>query len=361
VADVPAQVSSVPSVAEPEPDPAVSELVLAAAGDVNLGRECGQAILKDPGYDPFAGLGTAWRDADVRFVNLESQLSDQHGLTQSPEHRLIFTGPPGGAETLAHAGVSLVSTANNHAWDFGKTAMLETIANLQRAGVAFAGTGHDLAEAYRPAILHVKGMSVALFAVTQIWNQGPIDEHEGKDYVAWARLDALREGIERARKENDFVLLSYHGGEEYCAAPVTRTREFVDAIMSLGVDAFIGHHPHVLQGVGWTDGRPVLYSLGNFVFAGHDARPWTKTSYFARLVLHKGGKPELSACPVAIDGHRPRGLDPRSESLRIERLRLHLIDVSTSTGGARVGKVDEHGCLPVLEPVQRQSALSSSN
>src|SRR5438477_517232 len=121
------------------PVEAAPSIVLAAGGDVNFGRECGQAILKDVTYDPFAGLNTAWTSADVRFVNLESQLSDQHGLTQSPLHRLIFTGPPGGADVLAQAHVSLVSTANNHAWDYGKGALLETIENLERAQVPFAG------------------------------------------------------------------------------------------------------------------------------------------------------------------------------------------------------------------------------
>jgi poly-gamma-glutamate capsule biosynthesis protein CapA/YwtB (metallophosphatase superfamily) len=334
--------SSVKSGSEEEP-----RIVLAAGGDVNFGRECGQAILKDLGYNPFAGLGEAWTSADVRFVNLESQLSDQHGVTQSPEHRLIFTGPPGGADVLSQAHVSLVSTANNHAWDYGKSALLQTIENLERAHVPFAGTGHDASEAYRPAILHVKGRTLALFAVTQVWNQPPFDTHEGKDFVAWANIDKLKAGIEQARRENDFVLVSYHGGEEYISAPIERTRAFVQAVMALGADAVIGHHPHVLQGVGWVEGRPVLYSLGNFVFAGHDERPWTKQSYFARITLQKGAPPQLLACPFAIEGHRPRSLDVKREALAIERFRQHLVGTSTSTGGSNVDKPDELGCLRV--------------
>ena len=335
--------------------------MLAAGGDVNFGRECGQAILKDGTYNPFVGLGEAWTAADVRFVNLESQLSDQHGVTQSPEHRLIFTGPPAGAEVLSLANVSLVSTANNHAWDYGKSALFETIANLERARVAFAGTGRDMEQAYRPAILRVKGRTLALFAVTQVWNQPPFDAHEGKDFVAWANIDKLRAGIEQARRENDFVLVSYHGGEEYISAPIERTRAFVEQVMALGVDAVIGHHPHVLQGVGWVEGRPVLYSLGNFVFAGHDDRPWTKQSYFARITLQKGAPLELSACPFAIEGHRPRSLDKAREALAIERFRQHLIGTSTSTGGANVEKPDQLGCLRVSAKPRRQPSLSSSN
>ncbi len=102
-------------------------LVFVAGGDLNFGRECGQAILSDPKYDPFASIAPLWESADFRFANLESQLSDQGGETQSPRNRLIFTGPPGGAGVLASARVDLVSTANNHAWDYGKAAFFETL------------------------------------------------------------------------------------------------------------------------------------------------------------------------------------------------------------------------------------------
>jgi poly-gamma-glutamate capsule biosynthesis protein CapA/YwtB (metallophosphatase superfamily) len=355
---LPDNVTRAVSDAVPEPEPSI---VLAVGGDVNFGRECGQHILKDVAYAPFAGLSEAWTSADARFVNLESQLSDQQGLTQSPSHRLIFTGPPGGAEVLAKAGVSLVSTANNHAWDFGRSALFETIANLERAQVAFAGTGRDLEQAYRPAVLRVKDRRIAVFAVTHVWNQPPFAAHEGKDYVAWANVEKLKAGIELARRENDFVLVSYHGGEEYVHAPTERTRRFAKEMMALGVDAFIGHHPHVPQGIGWVEGRPILYSLGNFVFAGHDDRPWTKQSFFGRLTLRRGAPPTLSACPYALDGHRPRSLDKQRESLAIQRVRLHLIGTSTSVGGSNVANADELGCLPVSEKLPAHPSLSSSN
>lgn len=345
--------------APPAPPPSI---VLAAGGDVNFGRECGQAILKDVSYDPFANLSEAWRSADARFVNLESQLSDQRGSTQSRLHRLIFTGPPGGADVLAKARVSLVSTANNHAWDYGKSALFETIANLERAQVPFAGTGRDAEQAYRPVVIRVNGHSVALFAVTHVWNQPPFETHEGKNFVAWANVEQLKAGIEQARRDNDFVLVSYHGGEEYVDAPVERTRRFAKAVMALGVDAFIGHHPHVQQGIGWVEGRPILYSLGNFVFAGHNERPWTKTSFFARITLQKGAPSQLAVCPYTLEGHRPRSLDKQREALAVERFRRHVIGTSTSVGGGvDVAAADELGCLRVTEKPPRQPSLSSSN
>ncbi len=115
------------------------------------------------------------------------------------------------------------------------------------------------------------------------------------------------------------------------------------------------------QGVGWVAGRPILYSLGNFVFAGHDDRPWTKQSFFARLTLRRGAKSQISACPYALDGHRPRSLDKEREAFAIGRVRLHLINTSTSVGGSDVANADELGCLPVTEKPPAQPSLSSSN
>ncbi|HEX3851190.1 MAG TPA: CapA family protein, partial [Polyangiaceae bacterium] len=238
--------------------PVRQSLVLAAAGDVNFGRVCGQRLLADASYDPLRGVAPIWASADLRFVNLESALSEQHGETQSPHHGLVFTGPPVGADALARAGIGIVSTANNHAWDYASRGLLETLQNLDRAGVAHVGTGADEADAYRPAILHINGLSVAFFAVTQIWNLGVFREEEARHHVAWADFSRLREALLKARAESDFVVVSYHGGEEYTDVPLPKTRAFVSEVMSLGVDVVIGHHPHVPQGVAWYGARPVF-------------------------------------------------------------------------------------------------------
>jgi hypothetical protein len=332
-----------PAPAPPRP------LIIVAGGDVNLGRECGQAILADGRYDPFRFMGSIWGDADVRFVNLESQLSEQHGETQSPNNRLVFTGPPQGAETLAQAGIAVVSTANNHAWDYGRGALFETLDNLARARVEKAGTGRTLDQAYEPAVVEAHGHRVAVVAVTQIWNDGPIEQHEGKSYVAWARLERVRRALEKARREADFVVLSYHGGVEYIDAPVDPTKRFIDSVVKTGlVDVVIGHHPHVPQGVAFRQGRPVFYSLGNFVFAGHDWAPWTLVGFVARLELGAERQLRLAVCPVTLDGHVPKPIPTGSPDS--DRARAHLIATSQSVGGISVGPPDARGCFPVEPP-----------
>ncbi|HEX3777806.1 MAG TPA: CapA family protein [Polyangiaceae bacterium] len=328
------------------PAGADASLVLAAAGDVNLGRSCGQRLLAEPGYDPVRGVASLWADADVRFVNLESGLSEQRGETQSPHHVLVFTGPPVGADALVRAGIGVVSTANNHAWDYTRRGLFETLENLDRVGVGHAGTGRDEAEAYRPAVLNVRGLSIAFFAVTQVWNLGVFAEEDARHYVAWADFARLRESLLAARKSYDFVVVSYHGGEEYLDAPLTKTRAFIDAVMATGVDLVIGHHPHVPEGVGWYEARPVFYSLGNFVFDGRQELPWTRASFIAKVRLRHGAPPEVAVCPFDIAGYEP----VRAKAAELPRFEQHLAAISATVGGTGFADRDALGCLRLVPP-----------
>jgi poly-gamma-glutamate capsule biosynthesis protein CapA/YwtB (metallophosphatase superfamily) len=342
-----------PAPPAPPPEPKAERLVILAGGDVNLGRGAGQKILRDPSYDPFREVRPLLESADLRFVNLESQLSDQNGETSSKHHNLIFTGPPGGAETLARAGIDIVSLANNHAWDYGKQALLETFENLERAGVAYTGAHRESGKLYEPVVVRKKGWSVAFFAVTHIWNQGAIEQHAGRHFVAWAAFQHLAENLRRARAEHDLVLVSYHGGSEYVDVPMNWTRDFVRAVMLAGADALIGHHPHVPQGVGWFSGRPAFYSLGNLVFAMHSDHPWTGTSYFARLIFSADGKLAVEACPYHILGHTPMLLGGSTKQARERMVTQRLKLTSMAVGGTQVGEPGELSCIPLAPPAAR--------
>jgi poly-gamma-glutamate synthesis protein (capsule biosynthesis protein) len=193
------------------------------------------------------------------------------------------------------------------------------------------------------------GIKIAVFSVTHIWNQGPIEEHAGRKYVAWAKWDALKYRVARIRPEVDFVLLSYHGGAEYIDVPMSMTRRFVKAAMKAGVDAVIGHHPHVPQGVGWYSDRPVFYSLGNFVFAGHEEQTWTNYGMLARLTLKPDRTLEAQACPYVIEGHIPKPLEPSAAANR--RFRQHLRTTSANVGGSEVGEPGADGCYALAPPI----------
>lgn len=358
-----ATAESSPAAAESAAAPADSApadaITLLAGGDVCLGKALGQELLRDPAHDPFAPFAALFASADVRFVNLESQLSDQGGETQHPRQPLVFTGPPVGADVLARAGIDVVSLANNHMWDYGKPALFETFGHLERVGVAYAGAGRTRREAYAPVVVEHRGFRLAVLAVTAIWNQGPLWEHPAREFVAAADMYGVAAAVRAARKQPDIdaVVVSYHGGTEYLDAPLPQTRRLALAAIDAGADAFLGHHPHVLQGIEMRRGRPIFYSLGNFIMKVKRTGPAAELGMLARLRLSRDAPPIAEICPVRREGLGavPLATDPRraeTEAAFIERLRHVSAFVK---GGPALGPFGADGCAP-LEPPEEPSA-----
>jgi poly-gamma-glutamate synthesis protein (capsule biosynthesis protein) len=328
--------------------PSKDHVVLLAGGDISFGRLVGRMLLRDPGLDFFSSLRPWMGSADVRFANLEGPLSDQKGETVKPGQPLVFTGPPEGAAALARAGFGVVSTANNHAWDYGEPALLETLVHLDRAGIRHAGTGKDREEAWRPAVIDVGGFRVAVIAVTGIWNQGALSRHPADAFVARADADRIAEAVRGARAGADAVVVSYHGGAEYTDEPLAGTRAMLHAAVDAGADVVIGHHPHVIQGVEWYGGRPILYSLGNLLMRMHRDHAWTELGYLARITLRRGGPPGVEACPFRIYGVEIRPfVGDRDRGAYERRFFDHLRAISKGLGGVVVGEPGADGCARI--------------
>lgn len=272
-----------------------------ALGDINLGRGVGQRILQGDTLFPFASVADTLRSYDVVFANLESNISDQNGRTEHPRNNIVFTAPPAAAEALRRAGITVVATANNHALDFGESALEQTMAYLDSAGVAHAGTGSRRGECYRPAIIEAEGIRLAVFAVTDIMNS---TGGEWTKFVASADTALLLPAVRGVRDSVDAVILSYHGGDEYAGRASGRTRAFVRDVLQGGVDLLIGHHPHVPFGLDAFGGRLAAHSLGNFVFRQPD-RYWTRFGFALSAVIVKdtaGTRMESVRClPLRAD------------------------------------------------------------
>jgi poly-gamma-glutamate synthesis protein (capsule biosynthesis protein) len=297
---------------------------LIAFGDVNLGRGVGQKLLEGDTLFPFRDMKNFLAQGDIVFVNLESQLSDQNGETQDPLHNLIFTGPPAGGAALARAGVTIVSTANNHAYDYKMRALRETLRALDSSGIYHAGTSEDPASVYAPVLLNIKDIRFALFAITALMNTR---SSEWRPYIAWTDTAQLLPRIRRIRDSVDVIIVSYHGGNEYVDEPTATVTEHFREITEAGADIIIGHHPHVFQGVKLVGQTWQAYSLGNFVFR-QPQKFWTQKS--VGLVWNFSRKDALvsvdsvEAVPVRT-GFQPSLIDTTSQEGKDVLLRLHTL------------------------------------
>lgn len=259
----------------------VSRLTLLLFGDVNLGRSLGQELIEGKIDYPFARMRELFRSVDGVFVNLESQLTDQNGETESPHSNYVFCAPPVGAKALKRGGVTLVSTANNHAFDYTLKGLQETIRYLVAERITFVGTSYDSVRRFPPVVLTKRGIRIGFLAYTQIVNAaGP---WEGRISV----FDSLRarKDIGLLRPNTDYVIVSFHGGQEYADKPNEKTLRQMRSLINAGADVVVGHHPHVPQGIEEYQGKLIFYSLGNFVF--NQAQEWAKRSFGVGITFRR--------------------------------------------------------------------------
>lgn len=296
---------------------------LIAVGDINLGRTVGQILLRGDTLYPFDAVRDTLRTYDVVFGNLESVLSDQRGETESRYNNIVFTGPPSGARALSLAGITVVSIANNHALDYGRKAFDECRQLLEANGVAYAG-GYDSAGTIVPAVLERAGMSIAVFAVTDIMNG---TDERWRNVVVPADTGTIFPALRRWKPRVDMIVLSYHGGSEYQDRPSSRVRRFmVDAVAS-GAKLVLGHHPHVPYGLERVDGSYVVHSLGNFVFR-QPSRFWTQRgmAFAADVVKDSSGVHIVEArCLPLVADFQPRFVrpgDPDADTTLVRIARL---------------------------------------
>lgn len=204
-------------------------------------------------------------DADYFVVNEEFPFSSRG--TKAEDKQYTFRLPPEKVELFHQMGIDGVTLANNHALDYGQEALLDTCQVLDDAGILRTGAGKDLEEACQPMILEASGKSIAVIGATRVipvsdWAAGA--NHPGM--LATYDPSLLLEQIRKLHSKYDYVIVYVHWGIERDEMPQDYQRGLGKQYIDAGADLVIGAHPHVLQGIEYYQGKPIVYSLGNFVF-----------------------------------------------------------------------------------------------
>ena len=207
--------------------------------------------------------------ADIFMINNEFPYSNRGTPLQNK--KFTFRARPETVSMLLDQGADIVSLANNHAYDHGPDALLDTFDTLDGAGIPYVGAGHDLKEAEKPVYFIAGGMKLAFVSATQIERSLPPDTKEATETEPGVlrTLDPEKFlGVIREAKENsDFVIVYVHWGSENVNSYEASQTELARAYVNEGADLIIGDHPHVLQGIEYMDDVPVFYSLGNYWFS----------------------------------------------------------------------------------------------
>ena len=241
-------------------------LSIIGVGDIMLGTNFPKPdyLPPDSGQFLLAQAQPFLTDADVTFGNLEGVILNDGGEQKScknPDLCYLFRSPEYLATHLKWAGFDVLSTANNHAGDFGDSGRLNTMKVLDSLQIHHAGLQ---SRPYETFIIDGMKYGFAAFAP----NSGTMSIH---DHEAAIEIVSLLDSI------SDVVIVSFHGGAEGKKYQhVTRETEtfygenrgnvyqFSHDLVDAGADVIFGHGPHVVRAVEVYNGRFIAYSLGNF-------------------------------------------------------------------------------------------------
>lgn len=279
--------------AAPSDDASVS---LAVVGDIMLATRPGRIVRR--GGDPFAPFAAVLAAADLRVGNLECVVAT--GGSAEPGKPFTFRAHP---RTLQVVGrhFDAVALANNHTGDFGPAAFSEMLRRLERQGIGYFGGGPDLARAHRPWLIERRGLRIALLGYNEFFPRS-FEAQPGKAGVAWSEDEQVRADIAAARSRDhaDLVIPVMHWGWEHEHRASPRQRTLARLMIDAGADAVIGGHPHVTQDVEQYQGKPIIYSLGNFVFDGFTDAD-NNTGWLLRLELDRQGVRRWQTIVAHID------------------------------------------------------------
>lgn len=270
-----------------------SMVTLMFAGDVNLSN-----LVKKDYKLPFAKMDE-YRAADLSIVNLENPLTRSTLNNTNQQQKSIVN--PSYVKALTSGGVDIVNLANDHTLGYEQKGLLETIETLKDAGIHSLGAGKTKKEARRPKIIEVKGQKIAYlnYYDTDIQPTAPSVNVNSRN------KDRISSDIQNLREQVDWIIVNYHWGVELSEYPGDWQIDMARMTIDQGADLVVGHHPKVLQGAEIYQGRPIVYSLGNFIFGDTS----NKESDYETAVLKvslKPGKMKVELLPVVVSKYQPQ-------------------------------------------------------
>lgn len=266
-------------------------------GDMNLDTNPGRLI--EFGKDPFRSTEHILAEGDVVIGNLECAVGI--GTEPFPDKKWTFQASPKCIPFLAKH-FDAVSLANNHALDFGRDTFLKQL-DLMQGKVGVFGGGRNVTGARTPWVVERNGLRIAVLGYNEAKHCDAFEAGPSLSGVAWSHDADVLADIRRAREElkADVVIPMMHWGLEMDLGPSERQLVFGRQMVDAGATAVIGAHPHVTQHAQMHRGRPLIYSLGNFVFDGFEERE-CKTGWIARLTIDKDGVREWDVVTVTLNG-----------------------------------------------------------
>lgn len=275
---------------------ASDSLSITFTGDVLLDRGVRQFVEHrsvDKLFSPF--VDSVFQSSDLVVANLECPATK---IRQPAFKQYIFRAEPEWLQTLKAHGITHLNLANNHSVDQGRIGLADTKKNIQETGMIPVGAGDNMQEAAQPVLLASSPRNVYLLTSLQM----PLENFSylpDKTSVSHEDLDSLKTRV-RQLKETDpccYIIVSLHWGGEHTLRPVPLQRQQAHQLIDAGVDALICHHTHTLQTIEQYQGKPIYYSIGNFIF--DQKKPINSKACMVKVTIKKESS-HIETIPIVI-------------------------------------------------------------
>lgn len=287
------------------------------AGDTMMDGSVKEAIRRHGADYPFSEIKDEVNRADYAVLNLETSVTE--AKDRDPNQRYNFKSEAGALDGIKHAGFDMVSLGNNHVLDYKERGLRDTLKNVEKAGLRHVGAGLDEEAAFRFETVRLNGATVKIGAVTRFMPTTAWMATDKKPGVASAyEPEKILAAIRDASADADYVLVFIHWGVENKTAPQLWQRKLAADMLDAGASAVVGSHPHVLQGFEFHEGKPIAYSIGNFLFPDYVKGKKADTGLL-KLTLDKG-QVGISFHPLSIRHNRILNRDAAYEAAQLEYL-----------------------------------------
>lgn len=210
-------------------------------------------------------LQEEYANADIAMVNQEFPFSNRGKPME--DKQFTFRIDPKWVKIFSDMQIDIVTLANNHTLDYGLEALQDTFNTLDTANIQYVGAGNNIEEAKDTKYFEVDDKTIAVLGASRVipvpgWNAG---SNKPGLLTTYDPATLIKE-IQTAKELSDYIVVYVHWGIEKDTSPKEYQRNLAKQYIDAGADLVVGSHPHVLQGIEYYKDKPIIYSLGNFMF-----------------------------------------------------------------------------------------------
>lgn len=272
------------------------------------------------------------KNADISVINNEFTFSERGEALAGKAY--TFRAHPDKVTLLEAFGADIASLANNHVYDYGAEALLDTVSTLENAGIATIGAGNNISDAKKAQFVVANGKKIGFVSATEIekfykYTKEATETEPG--VLKTLNPETFISVIQEVDKQCDYLIVYVHWGIEGWNDFSTGQSDLATQFIHAGADAIIGGHPHRMQGVQFIEEVPVAYSLGNFWFS-------TGTLYttIAQIQIDNNGELSLRMIPCIQQNVQTRML---TEEAEVTDFYKYLADVSNNVAIDSQGRI----------------------